>query len=128
MILLMDATGLTEHDKYVCHNYRDPFKYRVLGYAESDIVDGLICTPRSSPIHSNEPASSKMKIGDELNIEIDQCADGSDNETILITKCDLRLLESEPHPEMVNNEIVKQDTEENGAIEDVAAIRRQEAW
>ena len=128
MILLMDATGLTEHDKYVCHDYRDPFKYRVLGYAESDIVDGLICTPRSSPIHSNEPASSKMKNGDEPNVEINQCAGSSDNETILITKVDLHLSESELDPEIVNNQIVKKDTEENAAIDDVAAIQRQKAW
>ena len=33
MILLMDANELTDHDQYVCHEFRDPFQYRVPGYA-----------------------------------------------------------------------------------------------
>jgi len=37
MILLMDANELTEHDQYVCHEYRHPFKYSVNGYSTADI-------------------------------------------------------------------------------------------
>ena len=34
MILLMQANRLTEHDKYVCHDFRDPYKYRMPGYED----------------------------------------------------------------------------------------------
>ena len=37
MILLMDTNELTEHDQYVCHDSRNPFKYRVPGYSAAEI-------------------------------------------------------------------------------------------
>ena len=59
MIMLMDAVGLTEHDQYVCHDYRDPFRYRVPGYRETEIRDGQIYTPVKGPDSqpSSQPAS-----------------------------------------------------------------------
>ena len=42
MILIMDTVGLSAHDQYVCHSYRDPFQFRAPGYRETDVVDGRI--------------------------------------------------------------------------------------
>jgi len=48
MILSLDAVGLDRHDEYVCHNYRDPFKYRLPGYCEKEINNGRIAHRRDS--------------------------------------------------------------------------------
>lgn len=44
-ILVIETMGLDDHDVYVCHDYRDPFKYRVRGYRETEIKDGHIIDP-----------------------------------------------------------------------------------
>ena len=44
-ILVMEPLGLSEHDVYVCHNFRNPFEYRVPGYREEDIIDGKVIDP-----------------------------------------------------------------------------------
>ena len=66
-ILLMDAICLTDHDKYVCHNYRDPFRYRVKGYREKDVQDGRIVTPPSTPreIRSSAPTAAAVRAAKE---------------------------------------------------------------
>lgn len=31
----------------MCHNFRDPFQYRVVGYREEEIVDGKVIDPEN---------------------------------------------------------------------------------
>lgn len=47
-ILVNDALGLSEHDQFVANEYRDVLSYRVLGYRETEICDGRICSPTKS--------------------------------------------------------------------------------
>ena len=66
----MEAVGLSEHDKYVCHNYRDPFRYRVIGYRESDVCDGRIVTPVSTPQpQASVPNKSKYELSSSAEVE-----------------------------------------------------------
>ena len=73
MILLMKVTNITEHDQYVCHNYRDPFRYQVLGYSESEICDGHIITPCTTPCSSKskEDRGVSSKQGGKLDSVIE---------------------------------------------------------
>ena len=73
MILLMKVTNITEHDQYVCHNYRDPFRYQVLGYSESEICDGHIVTPCTTPCSSKSKEDRRVssKQGDKLGSVIE---------------------------------------------------------
>lgn len=48
-VLLQDAVGLNEHDRYVCHGYRDPFDCRAPGYNETEIQAGRIVTCKVKP-------------------------------------------------------------------------------
>ena len=75
-ILLMDAVCLTDHDKYVCHNYRDPFRYRVKGYREKDMKDGCIVTPPSTPreIKSSAPTAEAVRAAKEAAEEANAAA------------------------------------------------------
>jgi len=69
-ILIMEAVGLSEHDKYVCHNYRDPFRYRVIGYRQSDVCDGRIVTPVSTPQpQASVPNKSKYELSSSAEVE-----------------------------------------------------------
>ena len=58
MILLQDAVGLNEHDRYVCHDYRDPFGYRASGYRECEIHNGQIVEAPVEDIPKVEKPSS----------------------------------------------------------------------
>ena len=75
-ILVLEAVGLDEHDQYVCHNYREPYKYRIPGYREDDIVDGRITT-------AGEVADDdKALLAGETLLELAPKPDVSPSETI----------------------------------------------
>jgi hypothetical protein len=71
-ILVIEPLGLTEHDVYVCHNYRNPFEYRVPGYREEDVINGCVIDPDGEdpesvalqgPEEPEEPAHIKAEDG-----------------------------------------------------------------
>lgn len=75
MILLMDANELTEHDQYVCHEYRNPFQYSVNGYSTADIRRhseiGQISRPSSSADKRRKSVSGTEQWQSKHNTNMD---------------------------------------------------------
>jgi len=70
MILSVEAVGLDQHDQYVCHQYRDPFRYRVPGYRDDEICDGKV-VHRYSREQQQEEEAKQRRAEDTLKINVE---------------------------------------------------------
>ena len=61
-ILVVHSMSLDDHDTYVCNGYRDPHKFRWVGYSLADLDS-------NGHIHCHQSVSTDVPVGEEMGMK-----------------------------------------------------------